>query len=163
MMKVNLVLFKKNGNKKSFSVPSSVTVIGRRKDCDLCIPVINVSRKHCQLNQDQGKLMIRDLGSTNGTLVNGSEVKEAELQPGDKLTIGPLSFTIQIDGAPSFDEEFTTAPAHIDDDPLAESANDFADMTGMEDLDLHAPSGPGQSTTELLDGINMELDELDLD
>ncbi len=162
-MKVNLVLFKKNGNKKSFSVPSSVTVIGRRKDCDLCIPVINVSRKHCQLNQDQGTLTVRDLGSRNGTLVNGSEVNEAELQPGDKLAIGPLSFAVQIDGVPSFDEEPTIPQAHIDDDPLAESSNDFADMTGMEDLDLHAPSGPGQSTTELLDGINMELGELDLD
>ena len=160
-MKVNLVLFKKNGNKKSFSVPSSVTVIGRRKDCDLCIPVINVSRKHCQLNRDQGKLMVRDLGSTNGILVNGSKVKEAELQPGDKLAIGPLSFVVQINGEPSLEKEFIEAPERFEEDPLIEDAQDFADMTGMEDLDLRASSGPGQSTTELLDGINMELDELD--
>lgn len=165
MMKVNLIVFKKNGNKKSFSVPSSVTVIGRRQDCDLCIPISNVSRKHCQLNQDQGKLMVRDLGSTNGTLVNGTAVKEAELQAGDKLAVGPLAFSVQIDGVPSIDEEVINTPELIEADPLAESAQDFADMTGMNDLDLHASSGPGQSTTEMLgevnlDDINRELDEL---
>lgn len=159
-MKVNLVIFKKNGNKKSFPVPSSVTVLGRRQDCDLCIPIINVSRKHCQLNQDQDKLMVRDLGSRNGTFVNGSEVKEAELQAGDKLAVGPLSFAVQIDGMPSIDEDPIQTPAHIEEDAFIEDAQDFADMTGMEDLDLQGPSGPGQSTTEVFDGIHMEIDEL---
>ena len=61
-MDVSLVLFKKDGSRKAFSLPSSVTVIGRRSDCDLYIPLMPISRRHCQLNHDEGVLKIRDLG-----------------------------------------------------------------------------------------------------
>jgi pSer/pThr/pTyr-binding forkhead associated (FHA) protein len=99
-MKVNLVLLKAGGNNKAFSLPSSVTIVGRRQDCDLCVPLTVVSRRHCALNMDGGELSIRDLGSSNGTFVNGERVDEADLVPGDKVSIGPLDFIAQIDGVP---------------------------------------------------------------
>jgi pSer/pThr/pTyr-binding forkhead associated (FHA) protein len=95
-MDVNLVLLTQDGKRKDFHLPSSVTVIGRRQDCDLCIPLMNVSRRHCEINQDEGKLRLRDLGSRNGTFVNGAKVKESELNDGDQIAIGPLEFKINL-------------------------------------------------------------------
>ena len=99
-MDVNLVLFKKDGSQKSFSLPSAITVIGRRHDCDLCIPLIVVSRRHCQLNYNNEALKIRDLGSRGGTLLNGRPIDEAIVRAGDYITVGPLTFLLQIDGEP---------------------------------------------------------------
>jgi pSer/pThr/pTyr-binding forkhead associated (FHA) protein len=99
-MDVNLVLFKKDGSQKSFFLPSPVTVIGRRHDCDLCVPLMVVSRRHCQLNYNNETFKIRDLGSRNGTFLNGKRVDEAALRPGDYITVGPLTFLLQIDGQP---------------------------------------------------------------
>lgn len=99
-MDVNLVLFKKNGSQKSFSLPSAITVIGRRHDCDLCIPLMVVSRRHCQLNYNNETLKIRDLGSRGGTFINGKPIDEATVRAGDYIKVGPLTFLLQIDGEP---------------------------------------------------------------
>jgi len=99
-MKANLVRFTRGGLVKSLELPNTVTVIGRRSDCDLRIPLPSVSRRHCQISTDNDVLTVRDLGSKNGILVNGRDVKEAQLNAGDALQIGPLTFIIQIDGKP---------------------------------------------------------------
>ena len=99
-MDVNLVLFKKDGSQKSFSLPDSTTVIGRRHDCDLCIPLKSVSRRHCQLNQNKENINLRDLGSRGGTFLNGKRITETTLKAGDYIRIGPLIFGLQIDGQP---------------------------------------------------------------
>lgn len=160
-MKVNLVLFKKNGTTKSFPLPSTVTVIGRRQDCDLCIPLMIISRKHCELNQDQGQLTIRDLGSRNGTFVNGLQVENSSLNAGDRVNIGPLTFIVQIDGVPADDSAVLLPTKHIseprtttiDDDEFAEFA-DADEFAEIDDLDIsEAQAGPGQSSTEFFDDI----------
>ena len=99
-MDVNLILVKKNGAQKVYPMPNSVTVIGRRRGCDLRIPIVSVSKKHCQLNYDDNVLRIRDLGSHNGTVLNGQRIKEAAIQPGDCVEIGPVAFVFQINGQP---------------------------------------------------------------
>lgn len=99
-MDANLVLFKKDGSHRVFALPSNVTVIGRRDDCDLRVPLLDVSRRHCQLNCSDGALTVRDLGSHNGTYVNGERIQEVSVRPGDYLKIGPLTFVVQIDGEP---------------------------------------------------------------
>ena len=87
-MDVSLVLFKKDGSQKTFSLPSAITVIGRRHDCDLCIPLMVVSRRHCQLNYNNEALKIRDLGSRAGTLLNGKPIDEATVRAGDYIKVG---------------------------------------------------------------------------
>ena len=109
-MDVNLVLFKKNGASKSFRLPSTVTVIGRRQESDLCIPLMVVSRRHCELNLEKGHLKLRDLGSRNGTYINGQRVDQTELSPGDNIQIGPVTFGVQIDSQPA---ELTTPDSVI--------------------------------------------------
>jgi pSer/pThr/pTyr-binding forkhead associated (FHA) protein len=99
-MKVVLYLLKRDGTIRPFQLPSTVTLIGRRQDCDLCIPLSVVSRKHCELNMDQERLMIRDLRSKNNTFVNGQKIEETRLQPGDQINIGPVNLIVQIDDQP---------------------------------------------------------------
>ncbi len=104
-MNINLIRFRKNGEQKVIALPSAVTVIGRRHSCDLCIPLDSISKKHCQLNCDEGTLKIRDLGSRNGTFLNGKRVNESAIEPGDCVQIGPVGFVFQINGQP---EKVTT-------------------------------------------------------
>jgi pSer/pThr/pTyr-binding forkhead associated (FHA) protein len=137
-MNVNLVLLKKNGSHKFFSLPSSVTVIGRRHSCDLCIPLMSVSRRHCQLNYDDGVLKIRDLGSRNGTYLNGKRIDEAMIQVGDSIKIGPLTFVLQIDGQPQTIAEPDSAarspsPQDVETEDIADEQLDTS--AGLDDLD----------------------------
>jgi len=143
-MDVNLVLLKKNGSRKVFPLPSSVTVIGRRHDCDLCIPHMSVSRRHCQLNHNGGILKVRDLGSRNGTILNGKRVDEAAVQKGDYIEVGPLKFVLQIDGQPK--DIILSGPVTrkqpkqitpAENKPADEDATDdqFASFTDIDDID----------------------------
>lgn len=101
-MNVSLVLHKKNGQKKVLPIRNKATILGRRTDCDFCIPLQVVSRRHCQISQESDSIKIRDLKSSNGTFVNGAKIdNEANAKPGDKIQIGPLTFTVQVDGKPA--------------------------------------------------------------
>ena len=68
--------------------------IGRSRDADLTLRHALISRKHCEIVDSDGVLVIRDLGSLNGTYVNSERVNEAVLNAGDELTIGSVTFRI---------------------------------------------------------------------
>lgn len=99
-MDVKLVMFKGNGQRKDFPIINPTTVIGRGENCDLRVPLLNVSRRHCELSIGSADVKVKDLASSNGTYVNNSRVNELALSPGDRLAIGPVVFTLQIDGQP---------------------------------------------------------------
>ena len=99
-MDVTLILFKKDGSQKAFLLPSNLTVIGRRHDCDLCVPLMTVSRRHCQLSLNGEAVKLRDLDSQAGTFVNNQRITDATVKAGDYITIGPLTFMVQINGEP---------------------------------------------------------------
>lgn len=77
------------------------TTLGRAPECDLSFSVTHLSRKHAQLFLRNGQLMVKDLGSANGTFVNGKQVEEAKLNRGDELRLDTLSFTVIGPGADS--------------------------------------------------------------
>lgn len=99
-MKVCLVMFKEDGTRKEFPIEGGKTIIGRKEDCDLRIPLGEVSRQHAVLMVDNDEVSLRDLGSANGTYVNNQRITEQELEAGDHVVIGPVVFTVQIDGVP---------------------------------------------------------------
>ena len=68
--------------------------IGRALDCDISILEPALSRKHAELDLDGDTLIIRDLGSINGTWVNGNKIDEVELKDGDKLQFDKVRFTV---------------------------------------------------------------------
>ncbi|HTV47429.1 MAG TPA: FHA domain-containing protein [Phycisphaerae bacterium] len=100
-MELTFVMFKEDGKRRDFQLKKQVTIIGRGNDCDLQIPLLNISRKHCQIKVQGNTVMVEDLGSSNGTYHNNQRVDEPEsLDPGDYVRIGPVTFTVVIDGEP---------------------------------------------------------------
>jgi len=69
--------------------------IGRTAHADFIVNAALISRVHCRLqaNRTEG-LVVEDLGSTNGTRVNGRKVDRAVLKAGDRLTVGRVHFTV---------------------------------------------------------------------
>ena len=68
-------------------------VIGPGREATLTLPHPLVSRQHCELLESpNGTLMIRDLGSLNGTFINNQRITEQELPPGELLTVGTVTF-----------------------------------------------------------------------
>ncbi|MCD4831774.1 MAG: FHA domain-containing protein [Anaerohalosphaeraceae bacterium] len=129
-MEVALVLQKKDGTRKTFPVPNKATILGRRPDCDLCIPLQVVSRRHCQFSQEEQSLKIRDLHSSNGTFLNGEKVLDSiDVKPGDKVQVGPLTFTVKIDGRP---ESISAADSAIIQPSPAPTVSDEELLNGNE-------------------------------
>ncbi len=73
-------------------VDRAVVVVGRHPQCDARLDSIRVSRRHCCMTPDQGDLVVRDLGSTNGIRINGQRVEMGRLRPGDELSIAHIRF-----------------------------------------------------------------------
>src|SRR3954469_21087659 len=116
-MGVVMVMFRADQQRRSFSITRDITVVGRREDCDLRIPLGDVSRKHCRIVLDGDSLRLEDLGSSNGTYHNGVRVeKDADLQAGDSIQVGPVVFVLQVDGVPA-DEELQ--PIAVDAAPAS--------------------------------------------
>jgi len=68
------------------------STIGRGRGATIMLPHPLVSRQHCELFETNGRLMVRDLGSLNGTFVNNERISEAPLPPGELLTVGAVTF-----------------------------------------------------------------------
>lgn len=100
-MKVSLVMVKSDGSAKEFAIEKLPMVIGRDPSVKFRIPISAVSRRHCELFLDDGELMVRDMGSSNGTYINGTKKRETELAPGDLLTVGGIVFVVKVDGRPA--------------------------------------------------------------
>jgi pSer/pThr/pTyr-binding forkhead associated (FHA) protein len=77
--------------------PGAVKTIGRATQADFIVEAALVSRVHCRLTASkEDGLVVEDLDSTNGTLVNGEAVERAVLKTGDKLTVGRLELKVQL-------------------------------------------------------------------
>ena len=71
-----------------------MTLVGRKEECDLRLNHKSVSKIHCVIVKTDGLLMVRDLGSTNGTRVNGTRVRRAALLPNDQVGIAHFKFRV---------------------------------------------------------------------
>ena len=99
-MTVALVTFGKSGTRRAFTIKNGTTVIGRKTDADLRIPLNEISRSHCELSVTDDEVVLRDLDSRNGTFLNDEEISEAPINAGDRIRLGPVVFVVQIDGEP---------------------------------------------------------------
>jgi pSer/pThr/pTyr-binding forkhead associated (FHA) protein len=95
----------------TLKLADGVTTIGRHDDCLIRIKSSQVSRRHCELYEVADKLAIRDLGSSNGTFVNGKKVVgQQALKHGDELTVGAVTLLVAQLGQPPI-----SRPAHGSD------------------------------------------------
>jgi len=81
---------------QAIEVLKDLTVVGRKEDADLRLDHKSVSKLHCVIVKTDGLLLVRDLGSTNGTRVNGQRVRRAALLPNDHLSIASFRFKVHL-------------------------------------------------------------------
>jgi predicted component of type VI protein secretion system len=85
----------------TLKLADGVTSIGRHDDCLIRIKSSQVSRRHCEVFETADKLAIRDLGSSNGTFVNGKKITgDQVLKNGDELTVGAVTLRVARLGQP---------------------------------------------------------------
>ncbi len=117
-LRLKIVHGKPNGHVLTF--PTGQFLFGRGPECDICPNSDLVSRQHCQLEVSDTSAKLRDLGSLNGTLVNGQRViGEVGLNDGDSVQIGPLTLEVMVN--PS---EVSTIDAMLDESILNPATSD---------------------------------------
>jgi len=95
-VRLKLVLIKNGKRTREVLLPTEC-IIGRRKDCGLRVLAHDISRRHCRIRVAGGVARVKDLGSTNGTFVNGKPISgEQMLRVGDTLKIGPVVFELDV-------------------------------------------------------------------
>ena len=118
-----------------------LSLVGRKEDCDIRLEHKSVSKVHCVIAKTDGLLLLRDLGSTNGTRVNGTRVRRAALLPNDQLCIAHLKFRVFLGP----DEPAAPAPH---EHTQALSADDLAGLLRGEKG--HTPREPDAEPPERL-------------
>jgi pSer/pThr/pTyr-binding forkhead associated (FHA) protein len=97
-MKLSLVVAAGVHKGKPIPIPTPQFLIGRDPSCQLRPASELVSKRHCAVLVRDGKILVRDFGSTNGTYVNDQPVaEEVEVKNGDKLKVGPLEFELRVE------------------------------------------------------------------
>ncbi len=71
-----------------------LTLLGRDEDCDIRFEQKSISKLHCVIVKMDGVLLLRDLGSTNGTRINGQRVRRAAILPNDILALANVKFRV---------------------------------------------------------------------
>jgi predicted component of type VI protein secretion system len=144
-MDYQLVIVRGRSAAQALQLADGVTTVGRHDDCQLRIKSSQVSRKHCELFEKKGLLLVKDLGSANGTYVNGEKVDgQRVLESGDELTIGGVKLRVERKGdsaaatatKPS-DTAVTAAVADAETVPTAAGADDEFEI----DFDSDAAGG----------------------
>lgn len=114
-------------------VNKDLVVIGRKEDCDVRLDHKSVSKMHCVLVKTDGLLLLRDLGSTNGTRVNGTRVRRAALLPNDQIGIAHYKFRVHLGPdiveAPRPDEH----TQHLNSHEVAELLRQARDRPSKDD------------------------------
>src|SRR6516162_11111610 len=98
-MQVTLVVQKGPALTRAIRLAAGETIVGRSRDCDLCIPSSDISRRHCLIALANGQVTVEDLSSANGTFLNGVRITGTrQVRSDDQLRIGPLTFTVKFEG-----------------------------------------------------------------
>lgn len=187
MLKAKLVVV--GGDAKKTEIRLHLpTIIGRGKEAGLTVPHALVSRQHAEIFEQDGRLLVRDLGSLNGTYINSTRIEgEQQLDPNQLLTLGNITFRAVYEIVPSgfansapdgetvtFEEEKTLSAAEVggsaaiqtvsNQRPVAPGRNSISfDETVPVDLIVSAPKPASlpEETSESNDHSNRKSDLLD--
>ena len=95
-----IVFTLEDGTEIETELDSDVITLGRHPDSHVVLPSISVSSHHATIKRRNGEFYLQDLGTTNGTKLNGVEVEEAKLANGDQVTLGDLPSVVYLSNAP---------------------------------------------------------------
>ncbi|NLS96353.1 MAG: FHA domain-containing protein [Planctomycetaceae bacterium] len=93
-MHATLVVVGGKADKRQLNLELPV-ILGRSRQADLTIVHSLISRTHCELCEQNGAVLLRDLGSLNGTFCGDRRIQSVLLMPNDRFSIGPLTFEIR--------------------------------------------------------------------
>lgn len=99
--------------------------IGRDRQSALTVLHPTVSRRHCELVERDGNILLRDLGSTNGTFIDGQRISEVMLEPGVQFTVGPLTFAADYEPRNGEVKKDLPAPLLERPEPAPDEASEF--------------------------------------
>ncbi|MCI0361798.1 MAG: FHA domain-containing protein [Planctomycetaceae bacterium] len=145
------------------------STIGRGRGATIMLPHPLVSRQHCELFETNGRLMVRDLGSLNGTFVNNERITEAQLPPGELLTVGAVTFRAVYDLADSSAPPEGAGPrlksGHARDTDPNGTARPSPKSTAPKSAAETVPAGPqsSQPTVPVDDDFNFEIPVMPVD
>jgi predicted component of type VI protein secretion system len=166
-MNVRLVVIKGPARTRVIHVRGEETIIGRSRDCDICIPSPEISRRHCLLSFAHGQLTVEDLSSANGTFLNGKRVQGEQLvMPDDVLDLGPLSLKVAYGTAPAeapipFQEE--TPPVKFDEDGFAIVGEGATEPPTRQDIPLKPETPrPPEPAEEVFEVVLDDAEPLDI-
>jgi pSer/pThr/pTyr-binding forkhead associated (FHA) protein len=139
-MDVRLLVARAKADAKQIALGPE-TLIGRSPECNLRIASGQVSRKHCLIKVEDTQVTVRDLGSANGTRLNGQTIKtevDMPIPPGSTLVVGPLKFIVQF-----------TAPRLGEDTELL-TGSAVSESSKLEELQrmATAPVADGEETKD---------------
>jgi pSer/pThr/pTyr-binding forkhead associated (FHA) protein len=97
---MRLTFSNSDGTMAEVKLSDQPITIGRSDEANVVINDEKVSRTHCSIRLQDGAYFLKDLKSSNGTLVNGKPVDEAKLQEGDRIRVGAMLFTFAADKQP---------------------------------------------------------------
>jgi predicted component of type VI protein secretion system len=119
-------------------IVKDLVLVGRKEDCDVRLDHKSISKLHCVLVKTDGLLLLRDLGSTNGTRVNGQRVRRAALLPNDQLHIASLKYSVQAvaDEPPPAPDAFTQQLDGKDLARLIEKSDKPGDLDSDSDIEV---------------------------
>jgi pSer/pThr/pTyr-binding forkhead associated (FHA) protein len=140
---------------RTIRIVRDITIVGRQEGlCDVCIDKSSISKLHCIIVRTDGLLIIRDLGSTNGTKVNGQRVVRGALLPGDELSFASEKYKVEMGpGEPDEpDDEIHSARTEMLELPRRELPVEyFGDVPDAEADADSEPNPLGHSDVRLLD------------
>jgi hypothetical protein len=91
-----VVLVSLNGRTQTYPLVKEETFIGRHDSNDIHVPEQTVTGRHAVIRLKLGKVSIEDLGSTNGTFVNGERIRSKEIMPSDRIRVGQIEITVKV-------------------------------------------------------------------
>lgn len=137
-------------------------IVGRRASCDVCLDFTNVSGKHCELRLIHGVWHVRDLGSTNGTTVNGAAIpSDHVLMPDDELGIADHLF--HLDYEPSGPEAMHRTKEVIDEEVLeTRKKTSLMELAGLDtDDDKPKPKRRATRAPEIIERLSADEAEFE--
>ena len=171
-MKLQLVFktAKSKGKKSRIYDVDLPVVIGRGQRASFRIPHGQISRRHCELLESKGSVFIRDLGSTNGTMVKGTMLPSKTKVPvpsGSVIKIGELAFRVQYaattDGLKkAIEDSFEEAIDFLEAEPEGETVEAFAeaDIDSSDDKLLEVESIDDDLFLDAGEELDVENDDL---
>jgi pSer/pThr/pTyr-binding forkhead associated (FHA) protein len=131
-MLVHLVV-EKGGRRTRVQLKPPVAVVGRSHGNAVRIPSAQVSRQHCRFRLEKGLVYLDDLGSVNGTFLNGLRVRGTQVvRPGDHIEIGPIRFVAEYELTPQALEQLRAEEEPIDAE-LLDALGDVEDVEVVEE------------------------------